>query len=83
MTKEKRGLTVKKILSREVFSRESFSNLGTRWYCKCLSESGQGVAEYIIILAVIVIACIILAVAFHEQLSSVWESVTSQLGGII
>jgi len=54
----------------------------TKFYCKCMSESGQGVAEYIIILAVIVIACIVLAIAFHSQLESVWNSVTSQLGSI-
>jgi len=41
------------------------------------------VAEYVIILAVIVIACIILAIAFHEQLTSVWQSITEQLGAII
>ena len=45
-------------------------------------DSGQGVAEYIIILAVIVVAAIILAIAFHEQLAAVWESVTDQLGGV-
>ena len=45
-------------------------------------ETGQGVAEYIIILAVIVVAAIVLAIAFHDQLSAVWDSVTSQLGGI-
>ncbi|MCL2679975.1 MAG: hypothetical protein FWF11_00635 [Coriobacteriia bacterium] len=45
-------------------------------------DCGQGVAEYVIILAVVVIACIILAIAFHEQLAGVWESVTSQLGSI-
>jgi Flp pilus assembly pilin Flp len=43
-------------------------------------EAGQGVAEYIIILAVVVVAAIVLAIAFHEQLSAVWDSVTSQLG---
>ena len=49
----------------------------------CLrGESGQGVAEYVIILAVIVVAAIILAVAFHDKLSAVWQSVTSQLGDL-
>jgi len=51
----------------------------TRWLS---DETGQGVAEYIIILAVIVVAAIILAIAFHDQLAAVWESVTEQLGGI-
>ena len=50
--------------------------------CVCQSDRGQGVAEYIIILAVIVIACIVLAIAFHGQLENVWNSVTSQLGSI-
>jgi len=45
-------------------------------------ESGQGVAEYVIILAVIVVAAIILAVAFHDKLASVWQSVTNQLGDL-
>ncbi len=45
-------------------------------------ESGQGVAEYVIILAVIVVAAIILAVAFHDKLAAVWESVTNQLGDL-
>jgi len=46
------------------------------------NEAGQGVAEYIIILAVIVVAAIILAIAFHDQLAAVWNSVTEQLGGL-
>jgi len=46
------------------------------------NESGQGVAEYVIILAVIVVAAIILAVAFHDKLAAVWQSVTSQLGDL-
>jgi Flp pilus assembly pilin Flp len=50
------------------------------WRRGVCDERGQGVAEYIIILAVIVIAAIVLAIAFHEQLSAVWESVTSSLG---
>ncbi|MCL2333133.1 MAG: hypothetical protein FWC54_06615 [Actinomycetia bacterium] len=45
-------------------------------------ESGQGVAEYVIILAVIVVAAIILAVAFHDKLAAVWQSVTDQLGDL-
>jgi len=45
-------------------------------------ESGQGVAEYVIILAVIVVAAIILAVAFHDKLAAVWQSVTNQLGDL-
>ena len=54
-----------------------------RWYLGRLNdESGQGVAEYIIILAVIVVAAIVLAIAFHDQLADVWDSVTSQLGEI-
>jgi Flp pilus assembly pilin Flp len=43
-------------------------------------ETGQGVAEYVIILAVIVIAAIVLAIAFKDQLETVWDSVTSALG---
>ncbi len=49
---------------------------------KLREEAGQGVAEYVIILAVIVIAAIVLAIAFHDQLAAVWESVTSQLGDL-
>jgi Flp pilus assembly pilin Flp len=45
-------------------------------------DSGQGVSEYIIILAVIVIAAIVLAIAFYDQLSAVWDSVTSGLGDL-
>ncbi|MCL2323961.1 MAG: hypothetical protein FWC48_00055 [Actinomycetia bacterium] len=51
------------------------------WSCLA-GESGQGVAEYVIILAVIVVAAIILAVAFHDQLAAVWQSVTSQIGDL-
>ena len=75
-----------KLFTRETLLTGAFMDTITRLYCcckaKCRLDSGQGVAEYIIILAVIVIACIILAVAFHEQLTSVWNSVTDQLGGI-
>ena len=60
-------------------------NFATRSYCKCKAkcsaDSGQGVAEYIIILAVIVIACIGLAFLFRDQLSVLWETVTSALEG--
>jgi len=58
---------------------QKWTAVSTRWL---RNESGQGVAEYIIILAVIVVAAIILAIAFHEQLAAVWDSVTDQLGGI-
>jgi len=46
-------------------------------------EQGQGVAEYVIILAVIVVAAIILAIAFHDKLAAVWQSVTEQLGDLV
>ena len=46
------------------------------------ADSGQGVAEYVIILAVIVVAAIILAIAFHDKLAAVWQSVTDQLGDL-
>jgi Flp pilus assembly pilin Flp len=49
---------------------------------KLREDEGQGVAEYVIILAVIVIAAIVLAIAFHDQLAAVWGSVTSQLGDL-
>ncbi|MCL2438229.1 MAG: hypothetical protein FWE48_00430 [Coriobacteriia bacterium] len=62
---------------------QSLSAISMKFCRNCRSESGQGVAEYVIILAVIVIACIILAIAFHEQLTSVWQSITEQLGAII
>ncbi|MCL2655255.1 MAG: hypothetical protein FWD65_06125 [Coriobacteriia bacterium] len=55
---------------------------GLRLRCSLNDESGQGVAEYVIILAVIVVAAIILAVAFHDQLAAVWQNVTSQLGDL-
>jgi len=62
--------------------KEAVMRCTTKGLAYARRDCGQGVAEYVIILAVIVIACIILAIAFHEQLASVWESVTSQLGGI-
>lgn len=45
-------------------------------------ESGQGISEYLIILAVVVIAAIALATTFSDQLSSLWESITTQLSSI-
>lgn len=45
-------------------------------------ESGQGISEYLIILAVVVIAAIALATTFSEQLTSLWTSITSQLSAI-
>lgn len=39
---------------------------------------GQGIAEYVIILAVIVVAGIVLTTAFGGQLATVWGSVTTQ-----
>lgn len=60
--------------------KSTSENLSLRTYVRLRSESGQGVAEYIIILAVIVIACIALAIAFKGQLTSLWNFVTDQLG---
>jgi Flp pilus assembly pilin Flp len=51
-----------------------------RFHTALHSDRGQGVSEYVIILAVIVIAAIVLAVAFHDQLETIWENVTSSLG---
>ena len=62
--------------------RTTVSTLVTKGYCSLRSDSGQGVAEYIIILAVIVIACIALAIAFKGQLTELWNTVTGALGGI-
>jgi len=66
--------------SRE--SKSSLSGGALRLWHGIKSESGQGIAEYVIILAVIVIACIILAIAFHSQLQDLWTSITAQLGAI-
>lgn len=46
------------------------------------NESGQGISEYLIILAVVVIAAIALATTFSDQLSSLWGSITTQLSSI-
>lgn len=46
------------------------------------SESGQGISEYLIILAVVVIAAIALATTFSDQLTALWDSVTTQLDSI-
>jgi len=62
--------------------QQNFSRHGLRFWHGLKSESGQGIAEYVIILAVIVIACIILAIAFHSQLQDLWTSITAQLGAI-
>lgn len=47
-----------------------------------VSESGQGISEYLIILAVVVIAAIALATTFSDQLSTLWGSITTQLSAI-
>lgn len=47
-----------------------------------LNDEGQGISEYLIILAVVVIAAIALATTFSDQLSSLWGSITSQLQAI-
>lgn len=46
------------------------------------SDAGQGVAEYAIILAVIVVGAIALATAFSTQLGTVWTSVTTQMSAL-
>lgn len=46
------------------------------------SEEGQGISEYLIILAVVVIAAIALATTFSDQLTALWGSITSQLSAI-
>ena len=45
-------------------------------------DSGQGISEYLIILAVVVIAAIALATTFSTELTSLWESITSQISAI-
>jgi len=73
-------------LFTEGLSPSTLRDFATRSFCwckaKCRLDSGQGVAEYVIILAVIVIACIVLAVLFHEQLVALWEKVTGELADI-
>lgn len=46
------------------------------------NDEGQGISEYLIILAVVVIAAIALATTFSDQLSALWGSITSQLQAI-
>lgn len=46
------------------------------------SDAGQGIAEYLIILAVVVIAAIALATSFSGELSALWDSITAQLSAI-
>lgn len=45
-------------------------------------DEGQGISEYLIILAVVVIAAIALATTFSDQLTALWASITSQLTAI-
>ncbi|MDR1775462.1 MAG: Flp family type IVb pilin [Actinomycetes bacterium] len=51
-----------------------------KWAAIKHDESGQGVVEYVIILAVIAIACVGLAVLFHNKLKTLWDKVTEELG---
>lgn len=46
------------------------------------NDAGQGISEYLIILAVVVIAAIALATTFSGELTGLWESITSQLSAI-
>ena len=82
----KRGLIMRKVFTEGVLSPNALRGFATKTYCWCRTkgslDSGQGVAEYVIILAVIVIACIVLAVLFHEQLVALWEKVTGALEDI-
>jgi len=59
-------------------AKEKVSDGATRMYCGLKCESGQGISEYIIILAVIVIVCIALAIAFRGQLVGFWERVNAE-----
>ena len=47
-----------------------------------MKDSGQGISEYLIILAVVVIAAIALATTFSTELTGLWESITSQISAI-
>ncbi|MCL2605957.1 MAG: hypothetical protein FWD93_01570, partial [Coriobacteriia bacterium] len=66
----------------KLLSNKAISRWTTRFHCKLRCELGQGVAEYVIILAVIVIACIALAIIFRGQLVTLWESITGEFGTI-
>lgn len=46
------------------------------------ADHGQAISEYLVILGVIVIACILLAVSFQAELSTLWGTVTSSMGSI-
>ena len=74
---------MKKLFTEGALSPSALRGLAVKTYCwcriKCSLDSGQGVAEYIIVLAVIVIACIALAIAFRDQLTALWDKVTGEL----
>lgn len=66
---------------REIM-KEKLKNFGLKLATHIQSESGQGISEYLIILAVVVIAAIALATTFSDQLTNLWDSITSQLAAI-
>ncbi len=64
------------------YYRAEMQNLIKRVAVPLLHEEGQGISEYLIILAVVVIAAIALATTFSDQLTSLWTSITTQLSAI-
>lgn len=45
-------------------------------------DDGQAISEYLVILGVIVVACVLLAVSFQAELSALWGNVTTSMGSI-
>lgn len=58
-------------------------DLMTEMLSKFKSDEGQGISEYLIILAVVVVAAIALATTFSGELSGLWDSITSQITALI
>jgi len=49
---------------------------------KLSSECGQGTAEYAILIAVVVVAAVVLVVAFGDKLTAIWTNANSQMSTV-
>ena len=49
---------------------------------KLVSERGQGTAEYAILIAVVVVAAVVLVVAFGDKLTAIWTNANSQMSTV-
>ena len=46
-------------------------------------QGGQGTAEYAVLIGIVVVAAVVLVVAFGDQLKSVWQNAITEMSSVV